>query len=139
MFHLFEGVFELLHADHPRRFCQKLRGHQIHKVLKVHSATDWRGNQKKRFRTSVFHQFCINFGPNEPLTEDFLINFCYQKLTVHVDVLAQLDQLHLRGHVAHRPHQIAQVLAADQPILVFIKLIECITQLCRSVEKNIVA
>lgn len=52
------------------------------------------------------------------------------KLTVHVDVLTQLNQLHLCGHVAHRPHEIPQVLTTDQPVLVLIKLIEGITQLC---------
>lgn len=50
-------------------------------------------------------------------------------LTVHVDVLAQFNQLHLCRHVAHRPHQITQVLTADQSILVFIELIERIAQL----------
>lgn len=52
------------------------------------------------------------------------------KLTVHVDVLTQLDELHLCGHVAHRSHEITQVLTADQSVLVLIKLVECITQLC---------
>lgn len=52
------------------------------------------------------------------------------KLTVHVDVLTQLDQLHLCGHVAHRSHEITQILTADQSVLVLIKLVECITQLC---------
>lgn len=54
-----------------------------------------------------------------------------QELTVHVDVLAQFDQLHLRGHVTHGPHQIPQILARDQPILVFVKLIESVPQLCK--------
>lgn len=50
--HLFKGVFELLHANHPGRFCQKLRGHQLYEVLKVDSAANWRQNQKKRCRNS---------------------------------------------------------------------------------------
>lgn len=57
-----------------------------------------------------------------------------EKLTVHVDVLAQLNQLHLCGHVAHRPHEIAQVLTGDQPVLVFIELVECVAQLCGKAE-----
>lgn len=43
---LFKGVFELLHANHPSCFCQKLWGHQVYKVLKVNSATNWEGNRK---------------------------------------------------------------------------------------------
>lgn len=52
------------------------------------------------------------------------------RLTVHVDVLTQLNQLHLCGHVTHRSHEITQVLTADQPVLVLVKFIEGITQLC---------
>lgn len=51
-------------------------------------------------------------------------------LTVHIDLLAQLDQLHLRGHVAHRPHAVAQVLAADETVLVLVELFEGVPQLC---------
>lgn len=67
---------------------------------------------------------------------DSLTKSCV-KLTVHVDILAQLDQLHLRGHVAHRPHEIPQVLTADQPVLVFIELVKRITQLCSKTVRTI--
>ncbi len=50
-------------------------------------------------------------------------------LTIHVDLLAQFNQLHLCWHVAHRPHAVPQVLTADKPIFVFVKLLERLTQL----------
>lgn len=60
--HLFKGILELLHANHPGRFCQKLWGHQVYKVLKVNSAAHWRENQKERHRNqdtavTMFGQF----------------------------------------------------------------------------------
>lgn len=45
-------------------------------------------------------------------------------LTVHVNVLAQLNQLHFSRHVAHGSHQVPQVFAGDESIFVFIKLNE---------------
>lgn len=36
--HLFKGVSELLHADHPSCFLQQLWGHEVYKILKVNSA-----------------------------------------------------------------------------------------------------
>lgn len=54
---------------------------------------------------------------------------CVDVLTVHVDLLAQLDQLHLRGHVSHSSHTVAQIFAADESVFVFVKLLECIPQL----------
>lgn len=45
---LFKGVFELFYANHPSCFCQKLWGHQVYKVLKVDSATNLGGGQRKR-------------------------------------------------------------------------------------------
>lgn len=53
-----------------------------------------------------------------------------QVLTVHVDLLTQLDQLHLGGHVAHRPHAVAQVFAADESVLVLVELLEGVPELC---------
>lgn len=50
-------------------------------------------------------------------------------LTVHVDLLAQLDQLHLRRHVSHSSHAVPQIFAADESIFVFVKLLECVSQL----------
>lgn len=40
------------------------------------------------------------------------------------DLLAQLDQFHLCGHVSHGPHALPQVLVADEAVLVFVKLPE---------------
>lgn len=54
---------------------------------------------------------------------------CVAVLTVHVDLLAQLDQLHLGGHVSHRSHTVAQIFAADESVFVFVKLLECVPQL----------
>lgn len=54
-------------------------------------------------------------------------------LTVHVDLLAQLYQLHLRGHVSHGPHAVAEVFTADETVLVLVKLFESIPQLCGAV------
>lgn len=48
-------------------------------------------------------------------------------LTIHVDVLAQLNQLHFGWHVAHGPHQVPQVFTAYQAILVLIKLFKSLT------------
>lgn len=50
-------------------------------------------------------------------------------LTVHVDLLGQLDKLHLSGHVAHRAHAIAQVPAVDVAILVLVKFSEGLPEL----------
>lgn len=50
-------------------------------------------------------------------------------LTVHVDLLAQLDQLHLCWHVAHCPHAVPQVFTADEAVFVLVKLLECLPQL----------
>lgn len=50
-------------------------------------------------------------------------------LTVHVDLLGQLDELHLGGHVAHGTHAVAQVPAVDVTILVFVKFPEGLSEL----------
>lgn len=47
------------------------------------------------------------------------------------DLLAEFYQFHLCWHVSHSPHTLPKVLAADEPILVFVKLLEGLTQLCR--------
>lgn len=57
-------------------------------------------------------------------------------LTVHVDVLAQFDQLHFSRHVTHGPHQVAQVFAGDEAVLVFVELNEGLTQLWRAQTQN---
>lgn len=49
--------------------------------------------------------------------------------TVHVNLLAQLYQLHLCWHVSHCPHAVPQVFAANEPIFVFVELLESLTQL----------
>lgn len=54
-------------------------------------------------------------------------------LTVHVDLLAQLYQLHLCGHVSHSPHAVAEVFTADETVLVLVKLFESVPQLCGAV------
>lgn len=56
-------------------------------------------------------------------------------LTVHVDPLAEFDQLHLRRHVSHRPHAVAQIFTADEAIFVFVELFERVPQLCRTVTR----
>lgn len=50
-------------------------------------------------------------------------------LTPHLDVLGDLDELHLGGHVPQRAHALAQVLVADVAILVRVELLEGIQQL----------
>lgn len=50
-------------------------------------------------------------------------------LTVHVDLLGQLNKLHLGGHVAHRTHAVAQVPAVDVAILVLVKFPEGLSEL----------
>lgn len=56
-------------------------------------------------------------------------------LTVHVDVLAQFYQLHFSGHVTHGPHQVAEVFAGDEAVLVFVELDKSFTQLWRHKHK----
>ena len=50
-------------------------------------------------------------------------------LTIHVDLLAQFDELHLGGHVAHGPHALRHVLVVEVAILVVVKLFKGICQL----------
>lgn len=50
-------------------------------------------------------------------------------LTVHVDLLGQLDKLHLGGHVAHGAHAVAQVSAVDVAVLVLVKFSEGVSEL----------
>lgn len=40
------------------------------------------------------------------------------------DLLTQLYQLHLGGHVSHGPHALSQVFVADEAVLIFVKLPE---------------
>lgn len=50
-----------------------------------------------------------------------LMTSIHSSLTVHVNILAQFNQLHLSWHVAHCSHQVPQVFAGDKTILIFIK------------------
>ena len=54
-----------------------------------------------------------------------------QALTPHLDVLRDLDELHLGGHVAQRPHALAQVPVADITVVVRVKLLEGGLKFCR--------
>lgn len=49
-------------------------------------------------------------------------------LTVHVDLLGELNQLHFGGHVAHGAHAVAQVPAVDVAILILVKLSEGLSE-----------
>lgn len=55
-----------------------------------------------------------------------------QRLTVHVDLLGQLDEFHLSGHVAHGAHAVPQVPAVDVAIFVLVKFPEGLSELWRS-------
>lgn len=46
------------------------------------------------------------------------------------DLLAEFYQFHLCWHVPHCPHALAQILAADKAVFVFVELPEGLTQLC---------
>ena len=46
-------------------------------------------------------------------------------------MLGDLDELHLGGHVAQRPHALAQVPVADITVVVRVKLLEGGLKLCR--------
>lgn len=50
-------------------------------------------------------------------------------LTVHVDLLGQLNELHLSRHVTHGAHAVAQVPAVDVAVLVLIKFSEGLSEL----------
>lgn len=58
-------------------------------------------------------------------------NKSYIKLTAHFDVLGDLDELHLSGHVPHVPHALPQVLVTDVAILISVKLLEGLQQFCQ--------
>lgn len=53
-----------------------------------------------------------------------------QSLTAHLDVLGDLDELHLGGHVAQRPHAVAQVPVADVAVPVGVELLKGSLKLC---------
>lgn len=50
--------------------------------------------------------------------------------TIHVDLLAQLYELHLCWHVSHSSHAVSKVFTADEAVFVFVELFECLTQFC---------
>lgn len=50
----------------------------------------------------------------------------------HTDLLGNLNELHLSGHVAQRPHAGAQLPAADVAVLVSVKLLKGDLQLCQT-------
>lgn len=52
-----------------------------------------------------------------------------ERLTVHVNLLRQLNELHLGGHVAHGAHAVAQVPAVDVAVLVLIEFSEGLSEL----------
>lgn len=52
------------------------------------------------------------------------------------DLLGQLNELHLGGHVAHGAHALAQVLVADVAITVLVKLLEGLLQLWGQSREN---
>lgn len=51
-------------------------------------------------------------------------------LTIHVDLLGQFYKLHFSRHVTHSPHTVPQVPAVDVAIFIFVKFLECFSQLC---------
>ena len=57
-------------------------------------------------------------------------------LTIHVDLLAQFNELHLGGHVSHGPHAVPEVFTADEAIFVLIELFESIPQLCGAITQS---
>lgn len=52
------------------------------------------------------------------------------------DLLAQLNELHLRWHVAHGPHALAQVFVTDVAFLVPVKLHKRLSQLWQKTHKT---
>ena len=51
-------------------------------------------------------------------------------LTPHLDLLNDLKELHLSGHVPHGSHALCQVLVVQVAVLVVVKLLEGLIQLC---------
>lgn len=51
-------------------------------------------------------------------------------LTSHLDLLHNLQQLHFCGHVAHSPHAFCNVFIVQVSILIVVKLLEGLLQLC---------
>lgn len=45
------------------------------------------------------------------------------------DLLTQLDELHLCGHVPHGPHTLPQVFVTDVAFFIFVKLHKCLAEL----------
>lgn len=77
---------------------------------------------------------------HNPYIPDIFIRYvgCFfaTEFTVHIDILAQFNQLHLRRHVTHRSHQVAEIFTADQSILILIKLFKRLTQLCSETQAH---
>lgn len=82
----------------------------------------------------VEHHFCSHVTSIHYLRifHIFLfIPFCVCEFWELTDFLAEFDELHLGGHVAHGPHALSQILTADEAVPVFVKLFEGLTQLCK--------
>lgn len=111
--YLTEGDLELPHAHHVRRLLPQLRAHHLHKVLEVHAAAHCGGKGT----------------PSAPQRPPGPLPGSPTPLTPHLDVLGDLDELHLGGHVPQRAHAGAQVLVADVAVLVCVELLEGVQQL----------
>lgn len=90
------------------------------------SKSTWPPTEKKT--KLIFHKSQI-------IAEESIVRA--RKLTIHVDLLAQFDEFHFGGHVAHSSHAVSEILAADETIFIFIKLLKSFSQLCaRQDEQN---
>lgn len=54
------------------------------------------------------------------------------KLTPHLDLLDDLQQLHLCGHVSHRPHALGQILVVQIAVLIVVELLKRLGQLWKT-------
>lgn len=55
-------------------------------------------------------------------------------LTSHLDLLHNLQQLHFCRHVAHGPHAFCYVFIVQISVLIVVKLLEGLLQLCMKSE-----
>lgn len=53
------------------------------------------------------------------------------ELTSHLDLLHYLQQLHLCRHVPHGPHALRHVFVVQVSILIIVKLLEGLLELCK--------
>lgn len=132
---LSKSFSQFFHSDHVCSLSQHLWAHQVYKVLEVHStATYWTNTPSRkeswmhlRWVVQIFILLTLFLNRTE-YNRKYIMIILRLPLTY---LLTEFDQLHLCGHVAHRPHALAQILTANEAVLIFVKLSKGFFQLWR--------